>query len=71
MVARVRGWGMGEMAEGGQRYKLPVIREVRSGGVTYSMVTKVNNTVLHIQKLLRKEILKVFLARNKVCTYVK
>lgn len=43
----------------------------RSGGVTFSMVTKVNNTVLRIQKLLRKEILKVFLTRKKVCTYVK
>ena len=42
MVAR--GWG--EKSEKGvKRYKLPVIKQISHGGVMYSMVTEVNNTV--------------------------
>ena len=45
MVARGRGWRVSKMGKGVTRYKLPVIKQVSLGDVTYSMVTTVNNTV--------------------------
>ena len=39
--------GRGEMGEGAKIYKLPVIK-ICDGDVMVSMVTIVNNTVLHI-----------------------
>ena len=38
-----------------KRYKHPIIRQISPGGVVYSMVTTVNNSVLHISKLLYAE----------------
>ena len=49
MVARRwrRGWGVGEIGEGGP--KVPTSSYKRShGDVTYSTVTIVNNTLLHV-----------------------
>ena len=43
-----------EMCEGSQKYKLPVIKEINSEDVMYSMVTTVNNNILYIQKSLRE-----------------
>ena len=40
------GWAKWEKVV--ERYKFPVIRQVSSGNVMYSMVTKVNHTVLQI-----------------------
>lgn len=40
--------GLGEMDASGQKYKLPVIKQLSPGDVTYSTVTTVNNTKLHI-----------------------
>ena len=37
-----------------KRYKLPIIKLVSPGDVTYSMMTTVNKTVLYICKLLRQ-----------------
>ena len=34
-----------------KRYKLPVIRKIRSGDIMYSMLTIVNNAILYAQKL--------------------
>ena len=36
-----------------KRYKFSVLGEISSGDITYNMITTVNNTVLHIWKLLR------------------
>ena len=44
------GWA--KWVKGVKRYKLSVIKYIVMG-VTYSMVTIVDNTVLHIWKLLR------------------
>ena len=44
-------WGNGEMLVKG--YELPVIRGISSGGLMYSWVTIINNTVLYTWKLLR------------------
>ena len=44
-------WRVG--AKGVKRYKIPVIRQINPGDTVYSTVTKVNNTALHILKLLR------------------
>ena len=49
-----RGWGGGgEMDEGTQEYKVPVLRRTSGGNLLYSMVTRVHDTVLHPWKLLR------------------
>lgn len=37
-----------EMGGGGQKVQISVIKLVGHGGVTYNIVTVVNNTVLHI-----------------------
>lgn len=36
------------MGESGQKYKLPVIKEISHGDVTYCMMTIITNAVLHI-----------------------
>ena len=41
-----RGWGVEVLVKG---YKLSGIRRLSSGGLMYSMVTIVNNTVLYIE----------------------
>ena len=43
-------------------YKLPVIKGIRSGALTYSMVTTVRKTVLYTQKVLREQISNVLSA---------
>ena len=48
VIIRGKGQDVGEMGEGGRKYKFPVIRYISSGGVMYSMMTVVNNTVLNI-----------------------
>lgn len=48
-----------------RRYKFPDIKYVSHGDVLYSMVTLVNNTVLHICKLLKEQLLKVLTRRKK------
>ena len=40
MVARGRRRGVGEMGEGGQRYKLPVTKEISPGGFPGGTVVK-------------------------------
>lgn len=54
VLARGRGQEMGEMAEGGQKAQLLVIKLIGPGDVIYSMVTTGNNTVLCIRKLREK-----------------
>ena len=50
VFAKARVWGLSEVVK---RYKFPVTRQIISGYVIYSIVPIVNNTVLHICKLLR------------------
>jgi len=52
------------MGDGGQKVKAYRYK-INNGDVTYSTVTTVN-TVLHILKLLREEILKVLIIRKKI-----
>ena len=40
---------MGKTSEGVKRYKLPGIRQISTGDLTYSMETIVSNIVLHIE----------------------
>ena len=47
VVARDRGGRTGEISEGGQKVQTSSFK-ISSGKVMYSMVTRVNNTVLHI-----------------------
>lgn len=49
-----------------------VVKSPSHGDVKYSMATIVNNTVLHIWKLLREQILTVLITRKRifVTTYV-
>lgn len=50
----VLGWGIGKRGDVSQRvYKLSVIRGISSGDLRYSMVTIINNTLLHTWNLLR------------------
>ena len=35
--------------EGVKRYKVPVMRQISSGDVMYSMVTVVNNTLVYLK----------------------
>jgi len=56
------------MGDGGQKVKAYRYK-INNGDVTYSTVTTVN-TVLHILKLLREEILKVLIIRKKYHNYV-
>lgn len=55
MVTRGGGGGQAKWVKGVERYKLPVIKYLRHRDVTYSMMTIVINTVLHIWKLLREK----------------
>ena len=48
LVARIGGWGVGNMGKWGQMYKFPVLKYINHGDVTYSVVTIVNNTTVHI-----------------------
>lgn len=48
-------------------YSLPVTKEISSGDEMYSMVTTVHE-VVSIQKLLRKQTLKVFITKKKIQT---
>lgn len=40
--------GAGETGKGGPKYSLPVMNEITQEDVMYSMVTIVNNIILHI-----------------------
>lgn len=55
----------GKMGEGVNRYKFPGIKRISPGDVMYSMVTIVNNTVLHIRRKLGEWVLKVLTIRKK------
>ena len=46
-----RDQGMGEVGEGGQRYKAPVLRWISSGHVTYSMVIIVSDSILYTKRV--------------------
>lgn len=48
-------------------FSLPVTKEISSGDEMYSMVTTVHEGV-SIQKLLRKQTLKVFITKKKIYT---
>ena len=52
VVKDKRGGGVVKMEKGSQGYKYPVTRWVSFGAILYSVSTTVNNTVLHIWKLL-------------------
>lgn len=54
VVTRCGVWGLARWVRVIKRYKLPVIRQISPGNVTYSMTTIVNNTVLYIGKFLRE-----------------
>ena len=65
---------MGETGEGDQKIQILSYKISKSWGcdVIYSVVTTVNNTVLHAGKLLRELISKVLITRKKkVCNYVR
>ena len=49
MADRGGGWGVGKMSEGSQRYKLSIIKQIKSRDVLYNMVTIVNNIVLQFE----------------------
>ena len=59
---------MGEMDEGGQKVQTSTYT-INTGDVMYHMVTTVNDTALHISKLLREQTLKVLTTRKNICTY--
>lgn len=67
VVARDWGWGYGAMLV--KRYKLPVIRCVRSKVLMYSMVATVNNTKSYTWKLLRQLSLTCSHHNNKKSSY--
>ena len=48
MVARDGMWEMGKMDEGGQKVQTSSYKKYKSWEYTYSMMTEVSNTVLHI-----------------------
>ena len=52
-------WGWGKWGDIGQKAQISSIRQISSGDPTYSMVTIINNNILHTCKLLREEILNV------------
>ena len=52
--ARGEGVGGWQMGKGNQKYKLRVIKYISNGDIIYSMVTIVNNTILHFRKLPRE-----------------
>ena len=54
-----------------KRCKLPVIKQISPGNVIYNMVTALNNTILHISKLLRKKFLEGLITRKKNYNYVQ
>ena len=56
VVARGRGWKVGEMGEEAQKVQTSSYRINKSCGHNIQQGTRVNNTVLHIWKLLRKYI---------------
>lgn len=53
-IARGRGLEVGKMGQGGQKLKTFSYKINNNGDVIYSVMTIVNNTILHILKLLRK-----------------
>ena len=53
VVIRGSGWGLGKFSEGGQRYNLPVTRQISTGDITYGM-TIVNMAVWSTLKVLRE-----------------
>lgn len=62
-----RGWGGGAVkGNGGQRYKLPVIKSISHRNGMYIMVSTANKTVFHVCKMLREQILKTRITRKKI-----
>ena len=47
-IGGCQGRGVGELGEGGQKVQIPVLRQMCSGNVMYSMMTVGNKTVVHI-----------------------
>lgn len=73
VVARNKGLGWAECVKVAKRYKLPIIKEISPGDVTCIMMTVINSTILHIWKLQRELIFKVFITRKKcncVCWWI-
>ena len=56
--------------KGGKRYKLPAIKKKVLGNLINNMVITVNNTILHIRKLLKEHVLKAPFTRKKIVTVV-
>ena len=65
VVVRNKGLGWADCLKVVKKYKLPIIKEISPGDVTYIMVTIINSTILHIWKLQRELTLKVFITRKK------
>ena len=43
-----RGWEENKVREGGEKHKLPIVKPVTHEAVIHSMLTTVNNTILHM-----------------------
>ena len=54
IVARGRVWRVDEMSEGDQNIQISSYKMAKSWEIMYSMVTIINNTILHIWKLLKE-----------------
>ena len=62
-------WEVGEKSEGGLKVQNSSYK-INSGGVMYSMMTIVTNTLLYIWTAVRKENWEVLITR-KICNYIK
>lgn len=63
---RAAGWGVGKVGEGGQRSQASNCTMSEFRDMRYGVVTTVNNAVLHIFELLRKQFQKVSLQKKEL-----
>lgn len=66
VVVRDKEWGVSERGAGDKRHELPVIKMKPMRDIMHSMVILVNNTLLHIRKLLRIDLQKVLIMKKGV-----
>ena len=64
MVTRGRKQGKGKSAEGRERHKLPVIRQMSTRDVMHDMINTTNTAICYIRKLLREENLRALIMRK-------
>ena len=69
MVLREKGVWRGEMSEENQKVQTSCYKRYKSSDVMYSMMTTINNIVLHL-KVANRVYLKSFHHKKK-CSYVR